>query len=116
MSELQQHFKLRFRQLKSHNPRVSLRSVARKSGISAATLSQFLTEKTNLNLDNALKIIQWLGLSDRDSQAVFAQVVRENIKDPEAIEVYDRIRDRTLDTIKISLEPTERILLEATDK
>lgn len=75
---------------KSMNYRLSLRSVARQVGTTAATLSTYLNGKKNISLETARKISMWLKLSDLEKEVFLNLVELDNCKD---IKVRQEIAD-----------------------
>lgn len=60
--DLKSEFQNKFYGIKQRNSRVSLRGVAKTIGVSQSTLSEFLSGKRTLSIDNSEKVIHWLGV------------------------------------------------------
>jgi uncharacterized protein (TIGR02147 family) len=74
----------------ARNPRLSLRSFAKTSGVAVSTLSMALSGKTNLSPTKALTIARRLGLPEHESERFILLVQYENETNPDFKEVLGR--------------------------
>ena len=62
------------------NPQLSLRSISRDIGVSVTCLSDYLSKRTNISIDNGKKILEWLDLSKEQDEFLMKTIIYESSK------------------------------------